>query len=84
MNTQKVAITMPTDLLAMIDDIRKKKGISRSKFIYGILSEKIQGVRKCCLKDAYRSVFSDESICKEQLHTAKWFERGEINERQEW
>ncbi len=69
---------MPRDLVAMIDDIRRQRGISRSKFIYGILSEKIQKVRKRCLKDAYDSVFSDESICKEQLDTTIWFEGGEI------
>jgi len=33
MHTQKVAITIPKELEAMIDDISKKRGLSRSKFI---------------------------------------------------
>ncbi len=35
------------------------------------------------LKDAYDSVFSDESVCREQLDTARLFEGGEVDEGQE-
>ncbi len=33
MRTEKVAITIPSDLVAVIDGIRSKRGVSRSKFI---------------------------------------------------
>ena len=37
MNTQKIAISMPADLVAMIDTISKQKGMSRSRFISTVL-----------------------------------------------
>ncbi len=40
MNTQKVAIPVPEDFVAMIDAIIKQFGISRSKFISTVLREK--------------------------------------------
>jgi hypothetical protein len=36
------------------------------------------------VKDAYDRVFSDETIRKEQLETASWFEGAGIKEGQEW
>ena len=33
MNTQKVAITMPSDLVVMIDNMSRHQKLSRSKFI---------------------------------------------------
>ena len=84
MNTQKVAITMPKELLSMIDVISKQKGLSRSKFISTILLEKVLQDRNRQIQRAYNRVFSDESIRKEQLQTARLFEGLEIKEGQEW
>ena len=41
MNTQKIAISMPADLVAMIDVLSKQKGMSRSRFISTVLHEKV-------------------------------------------
>ncbi len=41
MNTQKIAITVPMPLLTVLDDVRKHRGISRSKFISEAVHEKI-------------------------------------------
>ena len=84
MNTQKVAITIPSDLVLIIDEISKQRGMSRSKFISTVLQEKIAAEKRRFLKDAYDSVFSDETVCKEQLDTAHWFEGGEVDEGQKW
>ncbi len=84
MNTQKVAITMPKKLLAIIDNISKMNGVSRSKFISTVLYEKVLAEKKISIKKAYDEVFSDNSIRKEQLETAKWFENVENKEGQEW
>ena len=46
MHTQKIAITMPKDLVATINEISKKKGLSRSKFISAVLKEKIISEKK--------------------------------------
>jgi len=84
MHTQKVAITIPKELVVMIDDISKKKGLSRSKFISIILREKLTLEKNRLIKDAYDQAFSDESIRKEQHSCAKWFGGFGTEEGQEW
>jgi metal-responsive CopG/Arc/MetJ family transcriptional regulator len=84
MNTQKVAITMPIDLLRTIDDISKKRGISRSRYISIILREKILDEKERQIKASYNRVFSDELILREQLETASWLEGAGSKEGQEW
>ncbi|MDA3788007.1 MAG: ribbon-helix-helix domain-containing protein [Desulfobacula sp.] len=84
MHTQKVAITIPKDLVIMIDDISKKRGISRSKFISTILREKLLSERNRYIKNAYDQTFSDESIRKEQSSCVKWFQGLGTEEGQEW
>jgi metal-responsive CopG/Arc/MetJ family transcriptional regulator len=84
MHTQKVAVTIPKDLIVVIDAMSKKKGLSRSKFISTLLKEKLTSDRNRHIKETYDRVFSDESLRKEQLSCAKWFEGLEIEEGQEW
>ena len=84
MHTQKVAITIPKELVIMIDDISKKKGLSRSKYISTVLREKLIFERNRQIKDGYDLAFSDESIKKEQLDCVKWFEGLGMDEGQEW
>lgn len=84
MHTQKVAITIPKELVTMIDDISKKKGLSRSKFISTVLRETLILQRNRHIKDVYDRVFSDELIRKEQLGCTRWFESLETEEGQEW
>ena len=84
MNTQKVAISMPPDLLDSIDNIRKKKGLSRSKYISSLLREKISVEKSKEIKKAYDTVFSDVKIKKEQLETAHFFEGTGSEEGEEW
>ena len=84
MHTQKVAITIPKELVMMIDDISKKKGLSRSKFISTILRETLMSQRNRQIKDAYDQAFSDESLKKEQLTCTRWFEGLGTEEGQEW
>ena len=84
MNTQKIAITMPADLVAIIDDIRKQKGMSRSRFISSLIHEKVLNEKEKQVKEAYDRVFTDDSIKKEQLQTALWFDGAGSKEGQEW
>jgi metal-responsive CopG/Arc/MetJ family transcriptional regulator len=84
MRTEKIAITIPSALLSVIDDIRSKRGVSRSKFITLLLREKVMDVQAREIKEAYDTVFSDESIVREQLETATWFEGSGKDEGQEW
>ena len=57
MNTQKVAITIPTDLVIMIDDISKQRGLSRSKYISTVLREKVLSEKERQIKDSFNRVF---------------------------
>jgi len=84
MNTQKVAITVPKDLIVIVDEISRLKGISRSKFISRVLSEKVQDEKDQQLSEVYNRIFSDDAIRKEQLDTAEWFEGSGHNEGQGW
>ncbi len=84
MNTQKVAITIPIDLVSTIDQISKQRGISRSKYISTVLREKMTNEKERQLKEAFNSIFSDETIRKEQLETSLWFDGTGSKEGQEW
>ena len=84
MNTQKVAITIPMNLVNIIDAISKQRGMSRSKFISIILEERVSEERNKSIKEAFDRIFSDESVCNEQLQTAGWFEGSGNIEGQEW
>ena len=84
MNTQKVAITIPADLVIMIDDISKQLGLSRSKYISTVLREKVLNEKERQIKDSYDRVFSDDSIKKEQLQTTTWFDKTGNRGGQEW
>ena len=84
MNTQKVAITVPKDLIVLVDEISREKGISRSKFISKTLREKVLTEKDRQLREAYDSVFSDDSIRKEQIDTSESFEGTGNNEGQGW
>ena len=84
MNTQKVAITIPTDLVVIIDDISRQLGLSRSKYISTVLREKVLSEKERQIKDSYNRIFSDDSIKKEQLQTAIWFDGTGNQGGQEW
>ena len=83
MNTQKIAITVPSDLLDIIDKTTVQRSMSGSKFISLLLREKLQEERNSHLKNEYDRVFSDNAICEEQLKTAMWFEGAGSKEGQE-
>jgi metal-responsive CopG/Arc/MetJ family transcriptional regulator len=84
MHTQKIAITMPTDLVAVIDEISRLKGVSRSGFISAVLKEKIALEKEKQVKNEYDRIFSDETIQEEQLEWTRWFEQTGSREGQEW
>ncbi|MEK7289600.1 MAG: hypothetical protein AAB067_05430 [Planctomycetota bacterium] len=84
MNTQKIAITVPSDLLDIIDKTTEQRSMSRSKFISLLLRERLLEERDRQLKDQYDRVFSDSAICGEQLETAMGFDGAGSREGQEW
>jgi metal-responsive CopG/Arc/MetJ family transcriptional regulator len=84
MNSQKIAITMPKDLVAVIDEISRLKGMSRNGFISAVLREKITAEKEKQVKNEYDRIFSDETIQEEQLEWTGWFEQTGFREGWEW
>lgn len=84
MRTEKVAITIPSDLVATIDAIRSRRGVSRSKFITLLLRQKVQDEQEREIREAYDRVFSDETVVREQLDTAAFLDGSGKEEGQEW
>ena len=68
-NTKKVAMTIPEDLLGEIDEMSRRRGVSRSRLISELLREKLVEVQNRSLRSAYDQVFSDEAIRREQILT---------------
>jgi metal-responsive CopG/Arc/MetJ family transcriptional regulator len=65
-NTKKVAMTIPGDLLATIDEMSSQQGVSRSRLISRLLREKLVEEQNRNLRSAYDQLFSDKTICLEQ------------------
>lgn len=84
MSTQKIAITMPKDLVAMINEVSSQKGLSRSKFISLVLKEKIHSEKEQQIRDTYDQIFSDQAILNEQADFTRWFEKADSEKGQEW
>lgn len=84
MNTKKVAITIPINLVALIDQTAKEKRMSRSKFISTVLESQLLKERNEKIREAYDQAFSDPEIRREQLETANWFDGAGSPEGQEW
>ncbi len=66
-NTKKVAMTIPEDLLREIDELSHQRGISRSRLISELLRAKLIDEQNSSLRSAYDEIFSNEAICKEQV-----------------
>jgi len=66
-NTRKVAMTIPEDLLGEIDEMSRQRGISRSRLISELLREKLVEEQNRSLRSAYDDIFSDEAIRREQV-----------------
>ena len=66
-NTKKVAMTIPEDLLGEIDEMSRQRGVSRSRLISDLLREKLVQEQNQSLRSAYDEIFSDETICREQV-----------------
>ena len=66
MNTKKVAMTIPEDLLREIDELSRQRGMSRSRLISELLRAKLLDEQNHSLRSAYDEVFADETIRREQ------------------
>ncbi len=84
MATKKIAITIPHDVVSMVDEASNRLGISRSKYISSILKDRLEEEKGKWIRESYDQVFADETVQQEQLDTAKWYESSGQFEGQEW
>lgn len=84
MRTQKIAITVPKDLIAQLDSISQGMGLSRSRLVSDLLRNSLAAERAKKVQAAYNQVFADEKISNEQIETSRWFENAESGDGQEW
>ncbi len=84
MNTLKVAISIPEEIVKSIDRLRKSRGISRSKYITNTMIQKIHEELNRELKAQYDKIFSEPGMQEEQSETTEFFKNGDRMEGQEW
>ena len=79
-----LGITIPRNILAMVDEISQARGVSRSKLISTMLEQKLAEEKATYLKNAYNQVFNAGVVCEEQIATAQWMDQTGNEEGQEW
>ncbi len=84
MNTIKIAITIPQDLVSDIDSLSKYAKLSRSRFIADVLQEKVAMEKEKKIRETYDRIFSDDGIQKEQRDITQWLDGHDVSEGQEW
>jgi len=72
MPTQKIAITVPENLVDLVDQASRARGVSRSSYISEVLREKLAKEKDRLLREAYNRVFADEDLRRQQIDAAHW------------
>lgn len=70
MKTHKIAITIPDDILKSIDQLSKSMKVSRSKILSEGAKDIVKKMQRKKIVDAYKHVFADPKVQKEQLDMA--------------
>jgi len=73
MSTTKIAITIPKNILEIIDQYAKNFKLPRSRIITNIIREKVEENEKDKLTKLTDQVFSNSKLRKEQKKVAKSF-----------
>lgn len=84
MQTQKIAISVPKDLVAQLDSIGQRRGISRSRLISELLRSSLAEERSRQLRKEFDRVFADQKIRNEQIETSRWLEKAEPGGGEKW
>lgn len=71
MAVRKIAISVPEDVLARVDDAAAERGVTRSGFITEILRRVADAHRDAEIRRRVDEVFSDPEVAAEQRRTAR-------------
>jgi hypothetical protein len=84
MPVRKIAISVPEDVLLQVDRAAKSRGMTRSRFISQAL-RRIAGARRDAeITRRIDELFSDPEIAREQVDTARAFQRARSPRGTEW
>jgi hypothetical protein len=84
MPMKKIAISLPEPVLDIVDQIAIRRGESRSRVIADILSRVTRAKRDRDITAQIDALFADETLVKEQKHTADEFLRMNPWAHEEW
>jgi hypothetical protein len=75
MPARKLAISVPEEVIREVDRAAKRRGMTRSGFITGVLSDVARARTDAEISRRVNALFSDPDIAREQVETAKKFRR---------
>ena len=71
MAAKKFAISIPEDVMRQVDRAAKARGVTRSRFIAGVLRRAALARTDAEITRRLNEVFADESVAAEQRRTAE-------------
>jgi hypothetical protein len=84
MSSQRIAVSLPADLLHEADRLAKRLGKSRSGLISELLTRATQEARGREISDSWESVARDPDMQREQIEMSREVYRGERFGDDEW
>ncbi len=85
MAARKFAISMPAEVMKLIDGAAADRGITRSRFIADVLRKAAQARSDAAITRQLNAVFADdESVDREQRSTARALQRAGTTRGTEW
>ena len=84
MTVKKLAISLPEDVLALVDDSAKRKGMTRSGFIAAVLRQVAGARRDADVTRRLNALFADEAVALESVESAAQLLAARRTEGTEW
>lgn len=84
MATKQFAISVSEEVICELDHAAKRRGMTRSGFIAGVLSQVARARSDAEIARRVNELFSDQEITREQVETAKQFRRIAPRRGAEW
>jgi hypothetical protein len=84
MPARKLAISVPEEVIREVDRAAKRRGMTRSGFITGVLSDVARARTDAEISRRVNALFADPDIAREQVETAKKFRRIAPRRGAEW
>jgi hypothetical protein len=84
MAARKIAISVPEDVLRLVDRAARDRGMTRSGFISKALGRIARARRDAEVTRRLDELFADPEMAREQVQTARSFQRARSARGTEW